>query len=202
MKHSHDRHTREILVRIAEGRQVSQRSLSQELGIALGLTNLLVRRVVKKGWVKVVNMKPNRVRYLITPSGIAETARATRAYFESTIRLYTETRERIRKNLLAIADRAGNVRPVKVVFYGAGEVGELAYVSLQGSHLQLVGVVDDDGGGTFFGMPVHSASALQPMMLDGHPFDVLIVMSLRQAEDIRTQLETSGFPLDRVFWLV
>ncbi len=69
---SHDHHTRRILTRIEAGDKISQRSLAKELGIALGLTNLLIRRLVKKGWVKVINVRPNRVRYLITPTGIGD----------------------------------------------------------------------------------------------------------------------------------
>jgi hypothetical protein len=42
------------------------------MGIALGLTNLLVRRLVHKGWVRIIRIKLNRVRYLLTPAGIAE----------------------------------------------------------------------------------------------------------------------------------
>ena len=76
---SHDHHTRRILTQIEAEDKISQRSLAKELGIALGLTNLLIRRIVKKGWVKVINVRPNRVRYLITPTGIAEKARITRS---------------------------------------------------------------------------------------------------------------------------
>jgi DNA-binding MarR family transcriptional regulator len=50
----------------------SQRSLSRDMGIALGLTNLIIRRLVHKGWVRIIRIKPNRVRYLLTPAGIAE----------------------------------------------------------------------------------------------------------------------------------
>ena len=44
----------------------------RDMGIALGLINLLVRRLVRKGWVRIIRIKPNRVRYLLTPVGIAE----------------------------------------------------------------------------------------------------------------------------------
>jgi DNA-binding MarR family transcriptional regulator len=59
--------------------RVSQRSLAKVLGIAIGLTSLIVKRLVRKGWVRVIHIKPNRVRYLITPAGIAEKTRMSRA---------------------------------------------------------------------------------------------------------------------------
>ena len=52
---SHEQHTRSILTKIEVGKEVSQRSLAKELGIALGLTNSLIRKLVKKGWVKVMS---------------------------------------------------------------------------------------------------------------------------------------------------
>ena len=72
----------EILTAIDEGRPLTQRDLSQRLGVALGLTNLYLKRLVRKGFVKVVQFpqKPaarKRLRYLVTPMGIAEKSRLT-----------------------------------------------------------------------------------------------------------------------------
>ena len=133
---SHDHHTRRILTELELRSKVSQRSLARELGIALGLTNLLMRRIVKKGWVKVVNARPHTVRYLITPAGMAAKARMTRAYLSSTLRFYSETRERIGESLEALsmewsvpeAEAAARNGEKEIVFYGAGEVAEIAYV--------------------------------------------------------------------------
>ena len=60
---------RQILQAIAASDRVTQRSLSGELGVALGLTNLLIRRVVNKGYVRVARMGTRHVRYLMTPAG-------------------------------------------------------------------------------------------------------------------------------------
>ena len=74
---NHEEHSLKILDAFESDHDVSQRLLSNRLGIALGLTNLLVKRLVRKGWVQVSNIKPNRVRYLITPAGIAEACDAS-----------------------------------------------------------------------------------------------------------------------------
>lgn len=203
---THDNYTRHILGEIERGRQPTQRALSAELGIALGLTNLLVRRVVKKGWVKATNVNPRRVRYLITPAGIAEKARITRAYFDNTVRLYTETRERIRDSFNDLSAEWTNEHldedgAKRIVFYGAGEVAEIGYISLQRTDLHLVGVVDDRRQTPLFGVPVHPSSLLGPDALAGQRFGRLVVMSFRRAEEIRTRLEALGIPSDRVFWL-
>ena len=205
-----DLYTREILDHIERSEGVTQRQIAGDLEIALGLTNLLIKRVVSKGWVKVVNVKPNRFSYLITPAGLREKTRITRAYFNNTVRLYTETRERLRASLNELSDSwseediaaAAGAPGKRIVFYGAGEVAEIGYISLQGSDLELVGVVDDrNGGRRFFNYPVHHSSALQANALDGERFGRLVVMSFRKAGQIRAQLEALKFPQDRVFWL-
>jgi hypothetical protein len=203
---SHDEYTRHILSEIERGRQPTQRALAADLGIALGLTNLLVRRIVKKGWVKAVNIAPQRVRYLITPAGIAEKTRVTRLYFENTVRLYTETRERISSRFGELSDGwpvhdAGEDRQKRIVFYGAGEVAEIGYIGLQRTDLRLVGVVDDRAHEPFFGLPVHPSSELCATHLAGVPFGRVVVMSFRRAAQIRSMLDARGIPEEVIFWL-
>jgi DNA-binding MarR family transcriptional regulator len=206
---SHAEHTRKILDKIESGHPVSQRTLAKELGIALGLTNLLVRRIVSKGWVKITSVKPNRISYLITPAGVAEKQRITRAYFSNTVRLYTETRERIRERLHALSTewpapvhRNGGAAEKRIVFYGAGEVAEIGYISLQGTDLRLVGIVDDVKRGSFFGLPVSAPEQLGAMRINDESFDFVVVMTFRRAFEVRARLEAEAFPPERVVWLV
>ena len=201
----HDHHTRRILSQIEVGKRVSQRSLAKELGIALGLTNSLIRKLVKKGWVKAISVKPNRVRYLITRAGIAGKARITRSYLNNTVRLYTETRDRIRERLTTLSNECPGGPALnggkRIVFYGAGDVAEIGYICLQGTDLHLVGVVDDRRTEPFFGIPVNSPDCVRVSGLNGKQFDRLVVMSFRQADRIRARLESVAFPADKVFWI-
>ena len=96
---AHDQHVHRLLTEIETHAQVSQRSLAQSLGIALGLTNLLLHRIVRKGWVRMVHIKANRVRYLLTPAGLAEKARMSRDSLNYSVRFYAEARDRIRASL-------------------------------------------------------------------------------------------------------
>jgi DNA-binding MarR family transcriptional regulator len=147
---------RQILQAIASGDRVTQRSLARELGVALGLTNLLVRRLVGKGYIRIAGMGTRHVRYFMTPAGVEALARAARASLENTVHLYTQTREQIRASLADISaqcefDADGRKR---VAFYGAGDVAEIAYVSLQRTDLTLVAVVDDKRRGRFFDLTI------------------------------------------------
>jgi DNA-binding MarR family transcriptional regulator len=201
----HDHYTSEILTEIDAGRPVTQRELSRKLGIALGLTNLLVRRIVQKGWVKVTHVKGNRVAYFITPAGLAEKGRLTQGYFDNTIRLYTETRSRITRRFEELSagwsHDAGNIEEKRIVFYGAGDVAEIGYIGLRETDLRLVGVVDDQRTGSFFEFPIEAPEQLRRSNLNGKPFDFIVVMTFRKAPKVIHRLVALEFPLDRVLWL-
>jgi hypothetical protein len=182
---------------------VSQRSLARELGIALGLSNLLIRRMIRKGWIRLVRIHPNRVRYLITPAGIAEKARMSQAYFAGSLKFYIETRDRIRENFAVLSAEcaAACEHEKRIVFFGAGEVAEIGYVCLQDSDLSLVAVVDEGRMKPFFGLPVRSPNRLNGMTINGNPYDRVVVMSLDDTDGIRSKLQSLGVPPNRVFWL-
>ncbi|MGH9369950.1 MAG: winged helix-turn-helix transcriptional regulator, partial [Vicinamibacterales bacterium] len=151
-----DEYVLHLLARVASGRALSQRALARELGVALGLTNLLLRRLARKGWIRIVRVKPNRLLYFITPAGLQEKARMSREYFRRSVTFYAETRDRIRLSFEQLARQ--QVR--RIVFFGAGEVAEVGFVCLAETGLTLVSVVDDERVRPFFGMPVHREEEL------------------------------------------
>lgn len=202
---AHEHHSRRILDAFESDYGVSQRSLAKKLGIALGLTNLLVKRLVRKGWVRVIHIRPNRVRYLITPAGIVEKSRMSRAYFESSVQFYRETRNRIQQQFSALSTTWPNDGtpglPKRIVFYGAGEVAEIGYICLAETDLQLVGVADVAPTKPFFGLNVCSPEHFSGLTLKGQPFDRLVVMSFGNADALWAEILALRVPLDCVFWL-
>jgi DNA-binding MarR family transcriptional regulator len=198
-EHEYDR---QILQAIATSDRVTQRSLSGDLGVALGLTNLLIRRLVAKGYVKMSKMGTRHVRYLMTPAGWEALGHATRISMANTVHLYTQTREQIRASLTAISDAcepdADGRKPV--IFYGAGDVAEIAYVSLQRTDLTLVGVVDDRKRGKFFEMTIADPDHLSPETLDGIGYSRIIVATIRPnvADLIQARISARGVPAERV----
>ena len=131
----------EILAAIGEGQALSQRALAQRLGVALGLTNLLLKRLAKKGYIKIVEFptKPAaraRFRYLLTPKGIQEKMRLTYDHAAYSLVLYRRARQTLRDSL-ALLSRTGLKR---VALCGTGEAAELAYLTLKEFGLEPVGV--------------------------------------------------------------
>ena len=84
-----------VLDEVERNQHITQRNLSAKLGIALGLTNVYLKRLIRKGYIKCVNVPPNRLLYFITPQGIVEKTRLTYQYMDYSLRLYREVRHHL-----------------------------------------------------------------------------------------------------------
>ena len=128
----------QLLNEVEQDAGVTQRSLATKLGVALGLTNLYLKRLARKGYIKISTIPSHRIKYLLTPRGMAEKSRLTYAYMQYSLSYYREMRERL-KHVFAGLSTAGAKR---VAVYGTGELAELAYLTLREMDLTLVGFVD------------------------------------------------------------
>jgi DNA-binding MarR family transcriptional regulator len=158
----------EILTAIGGGAPVTQRALANQMGVALGLANLYLKRLAGKGYIKVREFprKPlarKRLRYVLTPKGMAEKTRLTYEYMAYSLRLYRRTRENLRETMARLQHRGIK----RIALHGTGEAAELAYLALREFGLEPVGVFADPAGGRFLGYPVRPASELPGEDLDG-----------------------------------
>lgn len=191
-----DERTFQILSAIEREETVTQRGLSRELGIALGLTNSLVKRLTKQGWIRVSHVSLRRFRYYLTPAGLAEKSRLARLSLLNTLRLYTNTRNQIRSTLTKVID--GEAKTPRLVLYGAGDVAEITFVVVSHTGLDLVGVVDDSKvGSSFFGFTIESPETLRQKS----SYDKVVVTSLRRAGEITRRLEELNIEASRVVYL-
>ena len=198
----HTDYFRILLEEIEAGNGRSQRSLAKQLGIALGLTNLLLKQIIRRGWIRMVQIKPNRVAYLITPAGMAEKAQMSRDYLAYSARFYAAARDRLLEVFHAVSlEWPDGQPPCRVAFYGAGEIAEIGYVCLHSTNLSLVGVVDENRQSPFFGLPVRRPAELGRAELAGVPFDRLIVLALDGGAEIERTLQDAAVPPGAVFWL-
>jgi hypothetical protein len=178
-----------VLEAVQQDSRLTQRGLASKLGIALGLANIYLKRMIHKGYIKVVNVQPNRISYLITPRGIAEKARLTYEFMDYSLHLYGEVRQHLRAALRECA-AAGK----RVAIFGRGEAAELAYLSLKESGLDPVAVFDADGGGVFLGMPVIAIADHRTV-----DFDLIIVATLDPSGQQLQALLDGGVPRDKLF---
>lgn len=150
-------HKLRLLEALEEEPEVRQMDLAVRLGVAIGTVNWHLKRLAAKGYIKVKKIGKWRWSYILTPQGMAEKARLTRAYIQNSMQLYRETRERTQQ-LLREVKRAGYDRVriegdskndlvdvcrltcleqgVKVLGPGAGG-GELPVLRVEGRELSL-----------------------------------------------------------------
>jgi len=141
-----------MLDEIQRDSQVSQRTLAKRLGIALGLTNSILRRLVRKGLVTTRSLSANRLAYHLTPKGLADKMRLVLDYAHYTASFFCNVRMVINSRLRRLMqDR--QVRTVAIV--GTSELADAAYLSAKELELELVGVYDADKvGSRWLGMEV------------------------------------------------
>lgn len=172
---SQDIRTLRLLEAFEEEEQTSQRELARRLDISLGLVNAFLKRLARKGYFKITNLPANRVSYLLTPQGMAEKSRLTCEYIRYSFDYYRQTRTR----LTAIFQRLVGLRARNIVFWGAGELAEIAYVSLTDTSLRLVAIVDPARAGEFFMGRV----VLGPEDLVALDYDYLLITALTTPEE-------------------
>ena len=112
-----------LLDAVHQNSEVSQRRLSSELGIALGLTNAYLRRCVRKGWVKMKAAPANRYAYYLTPKGFAEKSRLTAGYLSRSLSFYREARNECD----ALLEECGKRDWTRIALYGAGDLAEMRF---------------------------------------------------------------------------
>ena len=181
-----------LMGEIERNGETSQRELAQRLNLSLGLINMFIKRMVSKGYFKVKSMPRNRVKYLLTPRGIARKSRLTVEYLKSSINFYREIKALLMDTYARLQEKG--IR--KVLFFGAGEVAELAYLYLKTTELVLIGIVDDSRKGrSFFEFDVKGSEAFSDFR-----YDALIVTRAGKDLDIDFLIGW-GIPRDRIVLL-
>jgi len=123
-----------LLEHIESDPDVTQASLATQLGVAVGTVNWHIKRLIAKGYVKVKRAERRKLRYIITPEGIAFRARLTVDYIEQSMLLYRRTRQRV-SDLLAEVRRAGFDR---VAIEGDGDIADICRLSCFEQNIRVV----------------------------------------------------------------
>jgi len=88
-----------ILETLEQNPEITQANLAAQLGVAVGSVNWYLKRLIRKGYVKATKMKRRRLKYFVTPQGLALKARLTSQYMEASLRVYRELREAAKETL-------------------------------------------------------------------------------------------------------
>ncbi len=178
-----------LLETLEQESTITQRTLATRLGIALGLTNLYLKRLIRKGYVKCVTVSPNRLVYSLTPKGVARKARLTYEFMKYSLDFYRDARQHLRRSLTVGVGK-------RVAIYGTGDAAELVFLLLRDMGLELTAVFGPESDGQFLGFPVRAIAGQADV-----PYDVLIVAVLERPAGTAKLLRQSGVPDEKVLML-
>ena len=174
---------------VEKNSSITQRAVSRDLGIALGLANTYLKRCIKKGLIKMRQAPANRYAYYLTPSGFAEKARLTGDYLSQGFQFFRLARSQ----LLNIFDDCVKHGWKNIAFHGLTDITEIAVLSISGYDLKVLGIVDKSSAITeYTGIRVFSNLEDLPSV------DAIIIMDLG---DPRNIIDKAGkkIGVDRIF---
>lgn len=152
---SNDEITLGLLAAVEADGKISQRALSNELGVALGLANAYLKRCVRKGYIKIQQVPTRRYGYYLTPQGFAEKARLTGEYLTSSLTFFRRARLQLDEIMASCAARGWT----RIALAGATEIAEIATLTAHDHDVTLVCVIDASiDRPRFCGLPVVAGS--------------------------------------------
>jgi DNA-binding Lrp family transcriptional regulator len=170
---------------------ISQREISSRLGIALGLTNMLLSNLVKKGYVRANQAGWKRKLYALTPEGFYHKIRLTAAYIRRFLDHYQRIRQTLREQLAPLALHQES----RVAIWGTGEFAELIYLGLREIGIEEIDVFapKPEPGQRFLGMPVRGIDALQ-----SERYDRVLIASVNGSDELLYQIPSLNGDSDKL----
>ena len=99
----------------------NQREISRHMNLSLGMINMLIRRVISKGYIRIEQLNKRKVQYILTPMGFAEKMRKSVKYTLKTINSISLIKNKLRDILCDLYQ--GGVR--NFFIYGSHDLNAL-----------------------------------------------------------------------------
>jgi DNA-binding MarR family transcriptional regulator len=179
-----------LLDEISKGEPMSQRDLSRKLNVALGLVNSYINNLVSKGYITIKAIPAKRYAYYLTPKGFAEKTRLTYHHLQNFTNLYREARRDFKELFSSLYKEGAK----SVVFAGADESAEIAYLSLQEFDIRFAGIVDiERAGKDFFKYKIMPLESIRDI-----DADFIIVSSFLKRDGVYKKLIEEGIHPEKV----
>jgi DNA-binding MarR family transcriptional regulator len=186
-----DRATLSLLSTLEDGENLSQRSLAMRIGVALGLTNSLLRRAIRKGLVKVKQAPAKRYAYYITPKGFIEKGHLVSEYLFTSLTFFRQVREEYSTLFAQISNDSHK----RIALFGVSELAEIALLSARSDGVDIFAMIQPGSNHTdFSGLPVINsldAAHLQDI-------DAVVITSTEKPQEAYDSL-VDRFGVKRVF---
>lgn len=181
----------QLLSEVDHEPDVTQRQLSSRMGMALGLTNVLLRNLIQNGYVKVSQASWKRRLYTLTPDGFGHRLRLMVNYVHQVLDHYQRVRQTLRDQLEPLALN----KESSIAIYGVGQFAELVYLGLREQGIEEIEVFAEDPspGDMFLGLPVRNA-----LEINAIGYDRVVLATLNSSEESWKCLTKRGVPSDKL----
>lgn len=147
-----------ILDHVENEDNLSQRRLAKLLDLNLSTVNQILKRLVRKGFVKTRRLNGRSVAYYLTPQGFSEKLRLVLTYTHCTIAFFSSVRDLVNAELERL-QKEHAARTVAI--FGSGELAEAAYLSAREQGMKVLSVHDRRrAGDVWLGYSLEDADAL------------------------------------------
>jgi len=116
-----------IIDEIGKDLNTTQRKISRQIGLSLGMTNIIMKRLIAKGYVKVKGLNRRNVQYILTPRGFAEKVKKTHRYLLRSIDTLKAIKEKIQDTVLEYYKKGER----NFTILGKGELADIVEISLR-----------------------------------------------------------------------
>ena len=180
-----------LMSEVDETPEVNQRQLSLRLGIALGLTNVLLKNLVQKGYVRVSNASWKRRLYNLTPEGLAHKLRLTTGYISRVLDHYQNVRQTLREQMEGLDVNEES----RIAVCGTNEFAELVYLGLKEIGIGEIAFCSKGKavGERFLGVPVEDVTKIK-----FEDYDKVVIAELHGSEALTELLSDLGVPEQKI----
>ena len=120
---------------LEDGKETTQKNISNNISVSIGFINALIKKFLKKGVIKIKQAPYKRFIYYLTPQGFSEKARLVNEYFNDSLFFFKSLR--LEFNKLFSEDRCSSY-----YLYGTGEVCEIALLSAKENKKKILSIID------------------------------------------------------------
>lgn len=105
---------------------LNQREIARETGFSLGMTNILLKRLIKKGYVKVVGLNGRTLRYILTVQGFKEKLKRSYNFVVYSFQFLDKIKKQIQSLFVGFRDV-----DLAIYIVGSNEMGKVAQEALR-----------------------------------------------------------------------
>lgn len=171
-----------LLNNIEDKKKITQKSIATELGIAVGLVNVYVKRCIRKGWLKVKNIPPRRYAYYLTPEGFAKKTQLTADYLRHSFTFFRDSKKICSEMLRECMKK--NFK--KIALVGCSELTEVALLVCRNSSVKVKCIITDESKKSFFDIKICKFSKLPKNL------DVVLLTEINNSEKIYKQIKLAN----------